>query len=151
MSFEHAITFQNSGVAPASIFSSGGGDLPLASFLRTGFDGDVIVIYMRPERVFGFQKAKLELIFEIAEPDAGVAAAAGTAGCAERKFDGLVSATGELSFQHLAVLAEFLGKALAQQNRKSGIEIEIQVLSPSGDLEAAKVQLDALVKEIFVQ
>lgn len=151
MSFEHAITSEISGVAPASIFNSVGA-LPLASFLRTGFDGDVIVIYMRPERVFGIKKVKLELVFETSEPDASVAAAeAGAGGCAERKFDGLVSATGELSFQHLAVLAEFLGKAMAEQNRKSGIEIEVQVLSPSGDLEAAKIELDALVKEIFVQ
>lgn len=151
MSFEHAITSEKTGIAPAGIFATAG-PFTLATFLRTGFDGDVIVIYMRPERVFGFQKAKLQLVFETSEPDASVASAeAGAAGCDERKFDGRVSASGFVSFQQLAVLAEFLGKTLADQGRQAGVELELQVLSPSGDLEAAKAELDALAKEVFVQ
>lgn len=149
MSFEHAITSENTGVAPASIFSTAG-PYPLATFLRTGFDGDVIVIYMRPERVFGLMAAKLELIFETAEPDASVAGAEAGAGCEERKFASRASASGTVTFQQLAVLVEFLGKTLEDHNRKTGVELELQVFSPSGDLEAAKSELDALAKEVFV-
>lgn len=126
-----------------------------ATFVRTGFFGDTVILNMKPERVHGLTDAKLELSFVIPAKeggDKGVATAALNAdgGCAKKAaFDSVASATGSVDMQYLGVLFEFLGRQLKAQGRPTTAQLGISVRSEDGDAEAAKVLLGTLTGEIF--
>lgn len=122
---------------------------PLVSFVRTGFDGDTVIVYMRPERVHGLKGVKLELLFDVPN-ESSVTAAVIDKSCEKRNFDSVASASGPVDLQYVAVLAEFLGKTLKAAGHEAKVELEVQVTSKSGDVQAANELLSELTQELFV-
>lgn len=126
-----------------------------ATFVRTGFFGDTVILNMKPERVHGLTDAKLELSFVIPSKgggDKGVATAALSVDgdCAKKvAFDSVASATGPVDMQVMAVLFEYLGRQLKAQGRPATAQLGISVRSEDGDAEAAKALLGTLTGELF--
>lgn len=126
-----------------------------ATFVRTGFFGDTVILNMKPERVHGLTDAKLELTFVAPAKgggDNGVAAAGVIADgdCAKKvAFDSVASATGSVDMQYLGVLFEYLGRQLKAQGRPATAQLGINVRSEDGDAEAAKALLGTLTAELF--
>ena len=126
-----------------------------ATFVRTGFFGDTVILNMKPERVHGLTDAKLELSFVIPAKeggDKGVATAVVSADgdCAKKAaFDSVASATGTVDMQYLAVLYEYLGRQLKAQGRAATAQLGISVHSEDGDAEAATVLFGTVTGELF--